>query len=130
MAEQRPPPLWRFPAFWAEFGDPYLEETDLETGMVSHGAAVLEETLGAMLEDSDAAGLDLFQPAQIELIDELRARLQECQEISVALEAVRKPEHLQGFVQEIANRITNLPQVLESTSPFEYNGARCCLSGC
>ena len=29
MAEQ-PPPIWKFPPFWGEFADPYLEETDLE----------------------------------------------------------------------------------------------------
>ena len=111
MADRKPPPLWRFPAFWGEFGDPYLEETDLETGTTAHAASILEETLSAIVEDPAAAGLELFDQTQVSLLDDLRAKLQECQEISVALEAVRKPEHLQGFVQEISNRIANLAQV-------------------
>ena len=111
MADRKPPPLWRFPGFWGEFGDPYLEETDLETGTTAHAASILEETLSAIVEDPAAAGLELFDQTQVSLLDDLRAKLQECQEISVALEAVRKPEHLQGFVQEISNRIANLAQV-------------------
>ena len=52
--------------------------------------------------------------AQVQLVEELRTKLAECREIATAVLQVEQAGQLQQVVQEVAQRITNLAQVLHS----------------
>eukprot|EP00658_Telonema_sp_P-2_P038382 TRINITY_DN27556_c0_g1_i1.p1 TRINITY_DN27556_c0_g1~~TRINITY_DN27556_c0_g1_i1.p1 ORF type:complete len:1525 (-),score=378.05 TRINITY_DN27556_c0_g1_i1:111-4685(-) len=63
-----------------------------------------------MVEDPEAAGLHLFGPEEVALVDQLRAKMAESRELAIAMLRCGDPGALQGLVQELSNQIANLPQ--------------------
>ena len=106
-----PPPVWRWPAFCAEFADPYMEGTDMEGGRIHIALHLFDNTLAALVgEDSEnRALLTLLSESSFAAIDELREMIQPCGQLAAKQMQVEKPEQLAEITNDWMTAIEALP---------------------
>ena len=111
------------PPFVALFADPFIEGTELESGHVAYSVMALSYSIERLSAEGEsrATRLPLFDDRAFEQLLKVKDALDQCLQIAAA--QAEKPEDFFKLVQELQQKITDLPHGEMLMVPGGWDGA-------